>query len=118
ASSLLCFSSFFDFFVSVAVLVLPWILVLFAFFILSIQLFVTIVEFKLTCLAGFVLVPFALWRRTAFLAERVLGHVIGSGVKLMVLAVIIGIGSVLFRDLAGALPSNEPNLREAMALVL
>ena len=51
--------------------------------------FVTIIEFKLTTLAGFVLVPFALWNKTSFLAERVLGNVIASGVKLMVLAIII-----------------------------
>ena len=32
-------------------------------------------------LAGFVLVPFALWNKTSFLAERVLGNVISSGIK-------------------------------------
>lgn len=46
--------------------------------------------------------PFALWNKTAFLAERVLGNVITSGIKLMVLAVIIGIGSTLFSAVTGA----------------
>ena len=46
---------------------------------------------KLTSLAGFILVPFALWNRTSFLAERVLGNVVSSGIKVMVLAVIVGI---------------------------
>jgi type IV secretion system protein TrbL len=36
-----------------------------AFFILAVQLFIAILEFKLTTLAGFVLVPFALWNKTA-----------------------------------------------------
>ena len=71
-------------------------IVLLAFFILAIQLFVTLIEFKLTTLAGFVLIPFGLFGKTAFAAERVLGNVISSGVKVMVLAVIVGIGSTLF----------------------
>ena len=60
---------------------------------MAIQLFVGLIEFKLTTLAGFVLVPFGLFGRTAFLAEKVLGNVVSSGVKILVLAVIVGIGS-------------------------
>src|SRR5260221_9407905 len=56
---------------TIAVLFIAWLVVIVSFFILAIQLFVTLIEFKLTTLAGFVLVPFALWNRTAFLAERV-----------------------------------------------
>jgi type IV secretion system protein TrbL len=57
---------------------------------------VTLIEFRLTTLAGFVLIPFGLFGKTAFMAERVLGNVISSGIKVLVLAVIIGIGSTLF----------------------
>ena len=81
---------------TVVVLLLAWLVVIVCFFVLSVQIFVTIIEFKLTSLAGFVLVPFALWNRTAFLAEKVLGNVISSGVKVLVLAVIVGIGSGIF----------------------
>src|SRR3546814_2822494 len=49
-------------------------------------------------LAGFVLAPFGLFGRTAFLAERVLGHVMATGVKVLVLAVIIGIGTTIFDE--------------------
>ena len=49
-------------------------------------------------MAGFILVPFGLFGRTAFLAERVLGNVVASGVKVLVLAVIVGIGSTLFGE--------------------
>jgi type IV secretion system protein TrbL len=70
--------------------------VIVAFFIIAVQVFVVLIEFKLVTLAGFVLVPFGLFGRTAFLAEKVLGNVIASGVKVMVLAVIVGIGSSLF----------------------
>ena len=103
---------------TVFVLLLAWFLVLIAFFILAIQLFITVLEFKLTTLAGFVLVPFALWNKTSFLAERVLGNVISSGVKVMVLAVIVGIGSTLFASFAGGLQGREPDLAAAMSRVL
>ncbi|WP_137392512.1 P-type conjugative transfer protein TrbL, partial [Rhodoligotrophos defluvii] len=118
AGDLLGFTTFFDNAVTILVLVFAWLVVVLAFFILAVQLFITIIEFKLTTLAGFVLVPFALWNKTAFLAERVLGNVISSGIKVMVLAVIIGIGTTLFGDFISALDGAEPNLEQAMSLVL
>lgn len=110
--------AFFENFIQIAVLIVAWIVVIVAFFILAVQLFVTILEFKLTSLAGFVLVPFALWNRTSFLAERVLGSVISSGIKVMVLAVIVGIGSNYFNQFVGALQGQEPNIEQAVSLML
>ena len=105
-------------FVTILVLVGAWFIVVLAFFILAVQLFITILEFKLTTLAGFVLVPFALWNKTSFLAERVLGNVVSSGVKVMVLAVIIGIGTSFFGQFINALQGQDPTLTDAMTLVL
>jgi type IV secretion system protein TrbL len=109
--------SFFENFLTIAVLMIAWLFVIIAFFVLAIQLFITIIEFKLTALAGFVLVPFALWNRTSFLAERVLGNVVSSGIKVMVLAVIVGIGSGFFGEFRTA-AGQEPDLGQAMSLVL
>nr|WP_276569256.1 P-type conjugative transfer protein TrbL [Sphingopyxis panaciterrulae] len=109
---------FFNNFVEIAVLVIAWVIVIAAFFILAIQLFITILEFKLTSLAGFVLVPFALWNRTSFLAERVLGNVVSSGIKVMVLAVIVGIGSNYFADFTGAIAGEEVSIEQAVSLML
>lgn len=80
-SSLMGYWSFFENFIQIACMFLAWVLVLLAFFILAIQLFVTLIEFKLTTLAGFVLIPFGLFGKSAFMAERVLGNVISSGIK-------------------------------------
>ena len=99
------------------VLLFAWVVVVLSFFILAVQLFVTVIEFKLSTLAGFVLVPFALWTKTAFLAERALGHVVTSGVKVMVLAVIVGIGASFFGDFTNAL-QGPVTLAQAMSLVL
>ena len=112
------FVGFFENFLAIAVLMIAWLVVVLSFFVLAVQLFVTVIEFKLTALAGFVLVPFALWNRTSFLAERVLGNVVASGIKLMVLAVIVGIGSGFFAEFVGAVGGDETDLAEAMSLVL
>lgn len=118
AEKLVGFTSFFSNFPTISVLIFAWFVVILAFFILAVQLFITIIEFKLTTLAGFVLVPFALWNKTAFLAERVLGNVISSGIKLMVLAIIIGIGSTIFDDFVTAFQGQEIDIENAMTLVL
>jgi type IV secretion system protein TrbL len=76
-----------------------------------------LIEFKLTTLAGFVLVPFGLFGRTAFLAERVLGNVVSSGIKILVLAVIIGIGSTIFNQFTGGF-NNPPTISDALTLIL
>jgi type IV secretion system protein TrbL len=117
-SGLMGYVSFFENFVQIAILLFTWIVVLLAFFILAIQLFVTLIEFKLTTLAGFVLIPFGLFGKTAFAAERVLGNVISSGVKVLVLAVIVGIGSTLFAQFTAGFAGNQPTIENAMALVL
>ncbi|WP_024342616.1 P-type conjugative transfer protein TrbL [Bradyrhizobium japonicum] len=117
-SGLMGYVSFFENFVQIVVLLFAWIVVLLAFFILAIQLFVTLIEFKLTTLAGFVLIPFGLFGKTAFAAERVLGNVISSGVKVLVLAVIVGIGSTLFAQFTAGFGGNQPTIESAMALVL
>ncbi len=118
ASDLVTLSGFIGNFLTIVILLVAWLLVLLSFFILAIQLFITVLEFKLTTLAGFVLVPFAFWNKTAFLAERVLGNVITSGIKVMVLAVIVGIGSSFFGQFITALNGQEPDINQAMSLVL
>lgn len=102
---------------TILILLLCWILIVLAFFVLSVQLFVTLIEFKLTTLASFILVPFALWGKTSFLAEKTLGNVIASGVKVMVLAIIIGIGSTIFGQLATTL-TRPIDIASAMSLLL
>ncbi len=100
----------------IVVMFLAWLVVLLCFFVLAIQLFITLIEFKLTTLAGFVLVPFALWNKTAFLAEKVLGNVVSSGIKVLVLAVIVGIGSGLFAEFQ--VQPAEPSIDHSVVVML
>ncbi|CEJ84930.1 P-type conjugative transfer protein TrbL [Agrobacterium tumefaciens] len=117
-SNLMGWVAFFENFIQIACLLFAWALVILAFFILAIQLFVTLIEFKLSTLAGFVLIPFGLFGKTAFMAERVLGNVISSGIKVLVLAVIVGIGSTLFSQFTQGFGGQTPSIDDAMAIVL
>ncbi|QYM71689.1 P-type conjugative transfer protein TrbL [Pseudochrobactrum sp. Wa41.01b-1] len=117
-SPLMGWISVFENLIQIVCLLFAWALVILAFFILAIQLFVTLIEFKLSTLAGFVLIPFGLFGKTAFMAERVLGNVISSGIKVLVLAVIIGIGSTLFGEFTKGFGGTTPTVDDAMAIVL
>jgi len=114
AGQLMGYVSFFENFVQIAVLMIAWAIVLISFFILAVQLFIILIEFKLTTLAGFILVPFGLFNKTSFLAERVLGNVVASGVKVLVLAVITGIGTTLFSQFI----CGRPPARKSILAVL
>ena len=118
ANKMMGFTSFFANFVLIAVLMVAWVLVVLAFFILAVQVFVSVIEFKLTTLAGFLLIPFALFNKTSFLAERVLGNVVASGVKILVLAVVVGIGSGLFRQFINGFAGPVPTNSEVLAVLL
>lgn len=116
ASELGGFPGFFENIVQIIILILVALFVIVAFFIIAVQVFVVLIEFKLVTLAGFILVPFGLFGRTAFLAERVLGNVVASGVKVMVLAIIVGIGSSLFSECTSA--AGAPTLDDVLAMAL
>jgi len=116
-SDLMGFTSFFANFIQIIILFVAWLVVILSFFIIAIQLFVTLIEFKLTTLAGFVLVPFGLFGRTAFLAEKVLGNVVSSGIKILMLAVIIGIGSTIFGQFTSGM-ADPPTINDALTIIL
>jgi type IV secretion system protein TrbL len=118
AGLLMGFTSFFANFVLIAVLLLAWVIVVLAFFILAVQVFVTLIEFKLVTLAGFVLLPFAFFGRTAFMAEKVLGHIVSTGIKVLVLAVITGIGTTLFSQFTNAGLGTAPTAEQVMSIAL
>src|SRR4029450_1885277 len=116
-SGLMGFVSFFDNFIKITLPLIAWLIVVVSFFIMAIQLFVGLIEFKLTTLAGFVLVPFGLFGRTAFLAEKVLANVFSSARKVLVLAVIVGIGSTIFGQFTSGF-NNPPTIDDALTLIL
>ncbi|MHC5307800.1 P-type conjugative transfer protein TrbL [Bartonella sp. LJL80] len=117
-SDLMGFYSFFENFIQIVCLGLAWLIVLIAFFLLAVQLFITLIEFKLTTLAGFVLIPFGLFNKSSFMAEKVLGNVISTGIKVLILGVIVGIGNTLFAEFKAGFGDQIPTLDQAMTIVL
>jgi len=91
--------AFFKNFVEIAFLAIAVVAIVAAFCVITIQVVIAILTFKFGSLAAFVLVPFAILSKTAFIAERPLGWVVGSGVRLMVLTLVLGIGNNVFQSL-------------------
>jgi type IV secretion system protein TrbL len=85
-----------------------------AFAVLALQIIVTLLEFKIVTLGGFVLLPFGIWSKSSFLAERPLGFVVSSGLKVLALAIVVSGARSIFDQLQ---PSANPDLYEALAIL-
>jgi type IV secretion system protein TrbL len=85
-----------------------------AFAILALQIIVTLLEFKIVTLGGFILLPFGILSKTAFMAERPLGYVVSSGLKVLALAIVISGAQAVFAQLT---PSPEPDIYEAITIL-
>lgn len=89
--------------------------ILVAYFIIAIQVFVTYLEFALVSTLGLILIPFGVFKHTAFLAEKVFGAIISFGVKLMVLGLLV---SVTVPVLKGFTLPPDPTWTQLFNLVL
>jgi len=79
---------------------------------LAFQVFLALLQFKVGALASFILLPMALLNKTTFLAERPIGWMFTSGVRLMVLSLVMTLGLDLVDGLSRA---QELTLRQAVA---
>jgi type IV secretion system protein TrbL len=86
-----------------------------AFFFLALQVFLTYLEFYIVAALTLVLVPFGVFRHTAFIAERALGTVVSFGVKLMVLSFVIAAAAPVLTHIVIA---PNPSLVQAYAVLL
>ena len=89
--------------------------IMLAFAILALQIIVSLLEFKIVTLGGFVLLPFGIWNKTAFLAERPLGYVVSSGLKVLALAIVVSGARTMFDQLQ---PSANPDVYEALTILV
>jgi type IV secretion system protein TrbL len=92
-----------------------YIFTIIAFFMLAIQIFITYLEFYLVAALSLVLVPFGVFKHTAFIAERAFGSVVSFGVKLMVLSFIIAAAQPVLAQIT--LPA-EPTWQQAYMVLL
>ncbi len=88
-----------------------------AFALLAFAVFLALVQFKVGALASFVLLPMALINKTVFLAERPIGWLFASGMRLMILALVMGLGLDLVQSVA-SVPAEDLTIRQAVAAAL
>ena len=82
------------------------VLVMLGFFVLAMQLFVSLIAFKLGTLAAFVALPWGVFNGTSWVAERPLGWVAGCAIRLFVLAFIASIAITFVNTLPATFTLN------------
>lgn len=73
------------------ILGLSYIMIMLAFLVIAVQVFITQIEFYIVMVLSSILLPWGLLKPTKFIAEKAIGSVVSSSVKLMVLSFIIAI---------------------------
>jgi type IV secretion system protein TrbL len=94
-------------FVSLVTIFLAAVFVMLGFFVLALQIFVALIAFKLGSLAAFVALPWGVFNGTAWVAERPLGWVAGSAVRLFVLALIASVSITFVNTLPATLVLDD-----------
>jgi len=84
-------------FLTLTTILIAALAILIAFFILALQIFVALIAFKLGSLAAFVALPWGVFNGTSWVAERPLGWVAASAIRLFVLALIASV-AITFVD--------------------
>ena len=92
-------SNLFQHFVNTVLQFLAGLMGLFAYFLIAWNLFIVIIEFYLFTVCAVILIPFAVFKPTAWLAERAIGGTFTIGVKLMVLALIVSLSYDIINSL-------------------
>jgi len=88
--------------------------IMIAFSVLALQIIVTLLEFKIVTLGGLILLPFGIFSKTSFMAERPLGYVVAAGLKVLALAIVVSGAQTIFTQL---MPSPEPDIYEALTIL-
>ncbi|MEQ1808405.1 MAG: type IV secretion system protein [Terricaulis sp.] len=88
---------------TMATIFLAAVFVALGFFVLALQLFVSLIAFKLGSLAAFVALPWGVFNGTAWVAERPLGWVAGCAIRLFVLALIASVSITFVNTLPATL---------------
>ena len=91
------------------------VVVLISFIAVAFQMFFAMVALKLGALVVYVLLPFAAFPATAMIAERPLGWLVASAVRLMLITIVVSVSFALFTDLTVHSP-DDLQLREAIGI--
>jgi len=94
-------------FLTLATILLAGIIILLAFFVLALQIFVQLIAFKLGSLAAFIALPWGVFSGTAWVAERPLGWVASSAVRLFLLAFVASVAITFVSTLPATMSLDD-----------
>jgi hypothetical protein len=106
---------FFLNFVEIVIFLLAALVVIVSFCILAIQVFLAFLEYRLLSLAAYLAIPFAVLGPTSFVAERAIGYIAASALKLLVLGCVIAMCSATLLALTF---SGTPTLAQAFGVAV
>lgn len=96
------------------IIIVSFFVILVAFFIMSFQVFVAILEFKLGVIFCFFMIALGTLKQTSFAAEKAIGYIFASGMKLFALATITSVGTSAIFELLKF--SDSPTYNEAVSV--
>jgi type IV secretion system protein TrbL len=91
------------------------IFIILSYFLMALQVFLTLVEFWIIAAASLILLPFGVLGPTAWIAEGVFKSLIGICLKILVLAMLISLG---WETIATISLTNPPDFRSTMGALL
>ncbi|CBS89263.1 type IV secretion system protein [Azospirillum lipoferum] len=106
---------FFLNFVEIVIYLLSALVVIVSFCILAIQVFLAFLEYRLLSLAAYLAIPFAVLGPTSFVAERAIGYIAASAMKLLVLGAIIAVCGATLSHLT---VTGTPTLDQAFGVAV
>ncbi len=106
---------FFLNFVEIVIFLLAALVVIVSFCILAIQVFLAFLEYRLLSLAAYLAIPFAVLGPTSFVAERAIGYIAASAMKLLVLGAIIAVCGATLTSLTF---TGTPTLAQAFGVAV
>ncbi|MDQ2102792.1 type IV secretion system protein [Azospirillum isscasi] len=106
---------FFLNFVEIVIFLLAALVVIVSFCILAIQVFLAFLEYRLLSLAAYLAIPFAVLGPTSFVAERAIGYIAASALKLLVLGCVIAMCSATLLALTF---QGTPTLAQAFGVAV
>lgn len=92
-------------------------LIVAAFFVVAIQVFVLFIEFYIAATSALILLPFGVNQYTAWIAEGTFATILGHGIKLMILACITSLAFPVLAQLGMALPP-DPSFKQILSLLV
>jgi type IV secretion system protein TrbL len=98
------------------ILGISMVIVVMAFCVLSLQVLVAIVEFKLGVIWSFFMVALGIFNGTSFAAQKALGYVFATGIKLFAVATVVSIGGTLIATLGVFADPAAPTYTESIAI--